>query len=253
MGGHRACPEVVVFAFSNIAHRIVGVIRKQRHTMPAVEMRLSPAEIATAQSRFQNTGRIPMVTLEVRVALPPTHPILCHAKLTLSPTQLSLSLLFALALLALLGRILIRLTSRGKLQLDDFLLLFAVVCLSSSTAIMFKVAPNYYLTQALIRGDEDAIAIAGPRLKTLAQHYNWTVANIILSWTAVFGVKASYFALFYPMMSVMSRRVVWFFWASVGLSAVAWFVLAFGSNFILCKELGTAAGKLCVAFRDGLV
>lgn len=178
---------------------------------------------------------------------------MCHAKLTLSPTQLSLSLLFALALLALLGRILIRLTSRGKLQLDDFLLLFAVVCLSSSTAIMFKVAPNYYLTQALIRGDEDAIAIAGPRLKTLAQHYNWTVANIILSWTAVFGVKASYFALFYPMMSVMSRRVVWFFWASVGLSAVAWFVLAFGSNFILCKELGTAAGKLCVAFRDGLV
>ena len=136
----------------------------------------------------------------------------------------------------------IRTSSRGKLQLDDGLLVFAVVCLTFSTAIMIKVAPNYYLVQALIRGDPDAEAIAMPQLEKLSQHYNWTFANIVLSWTAVFGVKASYFALFYPMMTVMSKRVIWFFWAAVGLSTVSWFVLAFGSNFILCKELGTAAG-----------
>lgn len=139
---------------------------------------------------------------------------------------------------------LIRISNRGKLQLDDGLLIFAVCCLASSTAIMYKIAPNYYLTQALIRGDPDAVAIATPRLANLSQHYNWTVANIMLSWTSIFSVKASYFALFYPMMSVMSKRVIWFFWASIALSAASWFVLAFGSNFILCKELGTAAGKL---------
>lgn len=154
-----------------------------------------------------------------------------------------MSILCGLAVITCLGRMIIRLSSRGKLLLDDALLLFALVCLISSTAIMFKVAPNYYLVQALIRGDPDATRIARPQLTKLSQHYNWTFANIVLSWSAVFGVKASYFALFYPMMSVMSKRVIWFFWAALALSIVSWFVLAFGSNFILCKELGTAAGK----------
>lgn len=160
-----------------------------------------------------------------------------------------MGILFAFAILACLGRMVIRTSSRGKLQLDDALLIFAVVCLTFSTAIMYKVAPNYYLVQALIRGDPDALAVATPQLSKLTQHYNWTFANIVLSWTAVFGVKASYFALFYPMMTVMSKRVIWFFWTAVALSAASWFVLAFGSNLILCKELGTAAGKSCPRWR----
>ncbi|KAL1605191.1 hypothetical protein SLS60_004735 [Paraconiothyrium brasiliense] len=109
---------------------------------------------------------------------------------------------------------------------------------------MFKIAPNYYIVQALIRGDPAAKIIAsGQGVRKLTAHYNWTFANIVLSWTAVFAVKGSYFALFYPMMSVMSKHVIWFYWAAAVFSAASWFVLAFGSNLILCKELGTAAVK----------
>ncbi|KAF1967797.1 hypothetical protein BU23DRAFT_572950 [Bimuria novae-zelandiae CBS 107.79] len=193
--------------------------------MPAVET-LTPEQVAAAEQRFRGSGRISLLSLE-----------------------LSLGILCGFAVLACLGRMVIRMSSRGKLQLDDGLLIFALVCLLFSTAIMYQVAPNYYLVQALIRGDPDAEAIATPQLAKLTRHYNWTFANIVLSWTAVFGVKASYFALFYPMMTVMSKRVIWFFWAAVAFSGASYIVLAFGSNFILCKELGTAAA--CIAIIMG--
>ncbi|KAJ4298120.1 hypothetical protein N0V90_006019 [Kalmusia sp. IMI 367209] len=185
--------------------------------MPATGT-LTPEQVAEAEQRFRNSGRISMFSLEV-----------------------SLGILFGFAVLTCLGRMIIRLSTRGRLLLDDAFLLFALVCLAASTSIMYKVAPNYYLVQAMVRGDPLAIAIATPRLRQLSQHYNWTFANIVLSWSAVFGVKGSYFALFYPMMSVMSKRVVWFYWSAVVFSVLSWFALAFGSNFILCKKLGTAA------------
>ncbi|KAK7181094.1 hypothetical protein DPSP01_003554 [Paraphaeosphaeria sporulosa] len=188
--------------------------------MPAVGS-LTPEQVAEAEERIRNAGRIPMISLE-----------------------LSLGILFGLAIVTCMGRIIIRLSSRGRLALDDGLLIFALSCLAFSTGIMYKISPNYYLVQALIRGDPAAKIIASTQgYRKLTAHYNWTFANIVLSWTAIFFVKGSYFALFYPMMSVMSRHVLWFYWAAVALSAASWFVLAFGSNFILCKELGTAAVK----------
>lgn len=158
--------------------------------------------------------------------------------------QISLGLLFGLAVIACIGRMVIRFSSRGRLALDDGLLIFALACLAFSTGIMIKVAPNYYIVQAMIRGDPAARFIAEEQgRQKLSAHYNWTFANIVLSWTAVFAVKGSYFALFYPMMSVMSKHVLWFYWSSAAFSATSWFVCAFGSNLILCKELGTAAGE----------
>lgn len=98
----------------------------------------------------------------------------------------------------------IRLFSRGRLALDDTLLIFALICLAFSTGIVIKIAPNYYIVKALIRGDPAAKMIASTQgTAKLASHYNWTFANIVLSWTAIFLVKGSYFALFHPMMSVM--------------------------------------------------
>ena len=203
--------------------------------MPAVGT-LTPEQEAAAEERFVNSGRIRLLSLEVSV-------LFSNAALSIDDSQLSLGILCGFAVLTCLGRMVIRLSSRGKLQLDDGLLVFALLCLITSTGMIIKIAPRYYLVQALVRGDPDAITIAMPQLEELAHHYNLTFANIVLSWTAVFAVKASYFALFYPMMTVMSKRVIYFFWAALVLTIASWFVLAFGSNFILCKELGTAAGQ----------
>ncbi|KAL5390447.1 hypothetical protein PMIN02_006982 [Paraphaeosphaeria minitans] len=193
---------------------------KTKAAMPAIGS-LTPEQVAAAEERIRNAGRIPMVSLE-----------------------LSLGILFGLAMIACMGRMIIRLSSSGRLALDDGLLVFALFCLAFSTAIAYKIAPNYYIVQALVRGDPAAKIIASTQgYRKLTAHYNWTFANIVLSWTAIFFVKGSYLALFYPMMSVMSKHVLWFYWAAVAFSAASWFVLAFGSNFILCKELGTAAVK----------
>jgi hypothetical protein len=207
--------------------------------MPAAGLPSPEQVVAEAENRIRNAGRIPMISLEV------SEDQSRASYQILIVSQLSLGILFGLAVVACLGRMIIRLSSRGRLALDDGLLIFAVICLAFSTGIMIKVAPNYYIVQALIRGDPAAkmIVSAHGGYQKLTAHYNWTFANIVLSWTAIFFVKGSYFALFYPMMSVMSKHVLRFYWAAVAFSAASWFVLAFGSNFILCKELGTAAGK----------
>jgi hypothetical protein len=206
--------------------------------MPAAGS-LSPEQVVEAEDRIRNAGRIPLISLEVREESPSA----CDSRLIIP--QLSLGILFGLAVVTCMGRMIIRLSSRGRLVLDDGLLIFAVVCLAFSTGIMIKVAPKYYIVQALIRGDPAAKMIVSTQggYRKLTAHYNWTFASIVLSWTAIFFVKGSYLALFYPMMSVMSKPVLRFYWAAVAFSAASWFVLAFGSNFILCKELGTAAGK----------
>lgn len=153
-------------------------------------------------------------------------------------------MLFGLALFVCSGRVLLRAMAHTRLLLDDYILLFALATLSASTAIIYKVAPTYFLTQALVRNDPIARAIAVHRLPELTSHFNWTFSTIVLSWTTVFAVKASYLALFWPMMSVMKKSVVWLYWATVGFCAISWAIVAFGSNFLLCPYVGAAAGML---------
>jgi hypothetical protein len=69
----------------------------------------------------------------------------------------------------------------------------------------------------------------------------WVDAYMTLAWLAIFGIKASFLALFYRMVRNVKRFLTIYYWVTVATTSVAGVVVVL-SSFVLCPHFGSAAG-----------
>ena len=156
--------------------------------------------------------------------------------------QIGTIVLFSLATLCFLGRICIRLFTRRRLYLDDFLMLFAFACLCGSSGIMFTRIKMIYLEFAILSGIKSSYSLAFENLNDLVSENAWSFAWLILTWTAIFSVKWCYLAFFYPLIRNMSVWFVWYYRIGVALSVAFWVVIIVAEQLISCPYFGKKAG-----------
>ncbi|KAF1955250.1 hypothetical protein CC80DRAFT_447609 [Byssothecium circinans] len=165
------------------------------------------------------------------------------------------SILFtACAVLAATTRLLIRYLRERTLFLEDYLILFATICLICETGLVYSFIKTMYLIDAttlrlpvlghLARAKEGSPAhgLFTDFLKTGPQVMN---AYLTFGWFAVFAVKASFLALFYKMLRNVSKNLMTWFWITVTLTAMSAIIVVL-EDFIICPQFGAGPAQCFV-------
>lgn len=125
-------------------------------------------------------------------------------------------------MLCFTGRILIRLSTRRRLFLDDNLLIVSAIALTGSVGILFHdtfiwflmnasfVSPSLLLTETY--ASYTTLRYTAPRLRRA-----WTV----LVWTCIFLVKFCFFAFFKPLVWHLRGLTIWL-WTCVAFTICAY-------------------------------
>lgn len=166
--------------------------------------------------------------------------------LLLIQLQLAVGFLFGLAALTCAGRIIIRLRTKGRLVLDDCLILFAFLNLIGGTVVVYDQVHNLYLEWAATRGDIVVTLMALRNMENFFEMSKWRVAYFFFLWTTIFSVKMAYFAFFRPFLRAMGRAIDYYYWFAVGITVVSWILLAMGDAVIVCPHVGKAASELFI-------
>ncbi|KAF7502321.1 hypothetical protein GJ744_006131 [Endocarpon pusillum] len=186
----------------------------------AMAAALTPEQIAQAQQNIANLGRIAAHDFKIAVGI-----------------------LFGLAVLCLLLRILIRLVIRRRLFLDDSFLIFSFVCLTGSTVILYKRIYMIYLEFSMMAGDPTASILAFQQKDELLKQSKWSLAYFLFLWTSIFAVKWCYFAFFYPLLRAMWKWIIYYYWFAIIFSISSWMFLVLGERLIACPYIGRAFAK----------
>ena len=140
-------------------------------------------------------------------------------------------------------RIAIRLQSQKRLQLDDYLLIFAFICLTAATVLLYiGTSVIYFIEEVTLNGigatQAVGMAVFLQRL-VYYQKINW--AYLALSWTTIFFVKFAFLSFFRPLVDRLpSMHMYWRI--VVGFTALV-FAFAVCDAFIVCPQLGLEACK----------
>ncbi|KAI1373951.1 hypothetical protein F4677DRAFT_427726 [Hypoxylon crocopeplum] len=131
----------------------------------------------------------------------------------------------AFSILIVGARLAIRLKLLSHLKVDDYLVIFAMLC-NLGTAIIWSVlGSNLYLTLDSISQDDglsDPMNLMNLLDKTgTALHAN--LASFILMWTCLWSIKLSFMAFFYGLGNrIKSQRILW--WAVLAFVAASYLV-----------------------------
>ncbi|KAF9734790.1 hypothetical protein PMIN06_000743 [Paraphaeosphaeria minitans] len=149
--------------------------------------------------------------------------------------QTIIGFFFALATIALLGRIGVRLIIRRRLFLDDYILLFGYAALISATAVIYRFCHLIYVLNALKY--ERAVIPTLQDLQAIghAQAINYSLLAAI--WTAICSVKLCFLTALKSLIANVSIRVTVFYWFAVALSIVTW-CLSWTIAWIICPYVG---------------
>jgi hypothetical protein len=142
---------------------------------------------------------------------------------------------FALATLALLGRMVVRSIINRRLFLDDYILLFGYAALCSATAVLYKFCHLIYVLNT-IKYDKTVIPTQHD-LQAIGQAQAINYSLIAVIWTAICSVKLCFLAALKALIANVSIRVTTVYWFAVGLSIVTW-CLSWTISFIICPYVG---------------
>lgn len=114
-----------------------------------------------------------------------------------------------------------RLKTRCRLSLEDYVLMFGVACLSSSTGVLFKCTRMVFLLEAA--GARPVLYAFTTQEIMLLRNSGYVVAiGNILIWTVIYSVKFFFLALFNPLIKRGSTRITIYYWTVVALTALFW-------------------------------
>lgn len=128
------------------------------------------------------------------------------------------------------ARIFIRIRTR-RFGLDDYLVLFAFVCLSGSTGVILKYTRILFIIEAIF--------LNPAYIYTIEDNMEFgsalAVVNCLgpLTWTTTFFVKFSFLVLFRQLINRVSKRITTYFWVVVVCTVPAW-LFACCEPFISC-------------------
>lgn len=144
---------------------------------------------------------------------------------------MSIEVFFSLAVLSVIGRMIIRIYTRRRLDFDDCLLLFALLCLSACTGLVHVFCQKIFVVEAL---EVDPTFIPPPDLYQNVRSTLVSFACII--WTAVFAVKFSFLALFQLLIRRLPKAITIYYWTTVGITVATWMFFV-GEPFIDCPYI----------------
>ncbi|KAI0435795.1 hypothetical protein F4803DRAFT_544387 [Xylaria telfairii] len=180
---------------------------------------LTPDQRDQAEWRIRNAGKVHMDEFKVAIAV-----------------------LFAMASMAFIGRIAIRLSSRRRMYLDDLILTIGYLSLIGATFIFYERARVLYLVFGLTRKDTEITLIASQEIETVYNQLNWSFGYTTTLWTAIFSVKICYFVFFRALIQSMPVRLVRYYWVAIILTLLAWIYLVL-QPLISCPYFGASSSK----------
>ena len=151
--------------------------------------------------------------------------------------------LFGLAIVAFFIRGYIRIRIHQKVQVEDYILLFAVVCLCATTGLAYATLPAMYaLIQLVLHGFENGLnfELLG-EIPRISKQEN---AATTLEWLVVFSVKIAFLFFFRRLISHLRGLMIWWHVATtltilaglVGI-AVSWLTCPyFTIEGLLCEQ-----------------
>lgn len=148
-----------------------------------------------------------------------------------------------LAIVASVSRLCFAYRSQDSLKLEDYLVLFATICLIAETGLVYSFSKRLYVIDAATTHLSVLAYVANNPSYTnqLLQTGVTLVSYLTLGWVAIFAIKFSFLTLFYRMLRNVNRKLMVYFWCTVGATAVSGVVIIL-ENFILCPKFGADAG-----------
>lgn len=143
-------------------------------------------------------------------------------------------MLFGLAVSGVILRTIRRLTLFRRLQPDDIFVWFALLCLSAAAGCFFNNLYILILQDAALMDPNVVVPITIP---AIISSLPITDAFVCTIWTCTFAVKASFLALFRPLIRGMSRNIITYYWVVVGCTFLTWLFLLV-EPFIVCPHFG---------------
>ncbi|MCJ1427199.1 hypothetical protein MMC29_005102 [Sticta canariensis] len=150
--------------------------------------------------------------------------------------------LFAISLLFVITRTVLRLHYQKRLFIDDAFLFFAVLCLCAAMVLLYVSLEMMYMAEAYIITPHSA-DIAGLECQ-ISRLHKITIAFIILTYTAICAVKFSF--LFF--LRILVRRIprMLIFWrVVVVITCVVWVTGSIGA-VVRCPYYDLRSTKSCV-------
>lgn len=146
-----------------------------------------------------------------------------------------------MASIFVVARTTLRLRYQKKLFVDDAFLFFAEICLCASFGLLFAFVNATYLDEALLT-HSDVAEIPQDFLHQLLQFHALSDAYLVLTYTSIFAVKASFLFLFRVLVRRVHKMVV-FWWIALATTTVAWMVCVI-AQFLPCLYFDVRASKL---------
>lgn len=144
---------------------------------------------------------------------------------------------FSLALLSVIGRMITRSYTRRRLDSDDYLLLFALICLGASTGLVHVFYQTIFVAQAVTV--DPTVKFPQDRCRHLSETRQIVNSFLCIIWTTIFAVKLSFLALFRLLVRRLPKPITNYYWATVGITIATW-IFFIAEPFILCPYIDTA-------------
>lgn len=149
--------------------------------------------------------------------------------------------LFGLAITAAVARTMIRSRIIQRFALDDALLLFACVCLTVATGLLYKIVPKLYFYEELeLNSTESLLLPVSDDVKGIVSLERIMDAYMLISWLVIFAVKFCFLSFFRGMIDRLKPMII--YWRVVVLLTAIFGAVSLCESFIACPRIGTSFG-----------
>ena len=125
-------------------------------------------------------------------------------------TQIVTGTFLGLAVISASLRTGFHIKQRGKLFVDDYLVLLAICCAVIAGSILYYLCPKLYIVETLNANPADFILFSKSELLPLFNLLRWLNSFTGVVWTAYYLIKWSFLAFFRLLIRDVSRGLNWF-------------------------------------------
>lgn len=148
--------------------------------------------------------------------------------------------LFGLSILTATIRTTYRIRTQGRPLLDDFVLVFACVTLTTATGLLYVLIPTIYWDKEIIFNPESKlIEMVGSEAEFIAQLLRYprlAYVFVSLTWATVFSVKLCFLLFFLQLVDRLKKLK--FIWKIVFAITIVAFCFCVCVHFIACPHFG---------------
>lgn len=198
-----------------------------------------PADPVANEYRLRHVGRIPYPVFQVSLSVPARKLAakIIHFASVLQGTVIALLTISALVVIVGIG---IRIFTRHQPRLDDYFMLFGLLCLCGTAGLLLNITRDLFVAEAI--GRDPTVKLTVGDIQSSTNSLTIYLCFRSLAWTTIVCVKFSFLALFRLLIRNLSKRIVIYFWFVVGCTLLAWLYMV-TVDWLICRHTGAGPGK----------